>query len=308
MRLTATYSIVARDEATGELGVGVQSHYFAVGAVVPWAEAGVGAVATQAFSDPGYGPRALDELRGGGTPTGVLNALLTRDEGRESRQVAVVDTVGRIAVHTGKGCVEAAGHRTGDGYAVQGNMLRSDGAWDAMAAAYEAADAGLAERLLAALEAAERAGGDVRGRQSAALLVVSGKGGNCPWDEKRIDLRVDDARDPLGELRRLLGIEHANASMDRALDALRGADIAAALKELAAARELRPKDPYIQFWGGVVHMYAGQAQAARESFQAAHAADPGWTELLRRLVPAGVLPSPPPLLGQLVRELARGKS
>jgi len=291
MHLMATYSIVARDAATGNLGVAAQSHYFGVGAVVTWAEPGVGAVATQALADLGYGPRGLERLRGGAAAGEALRVLVAEDEGRELRQVALVDAAGGVAVHTGKACVAVAGHRTGDGYSVQGNMLRSEGTWDAMAAAYEAAEGELADRMIAALHAAEGAGGDVRGRQSAALRVVSSQRSDRPWEEKRADLRVDDHRDPVGELARLLAIERANQRMDRALVSCRSGEFDVALEHQAAARELRPEDPQIRFWAGVVLMYAGRDTEARDSFRVAFAADPGWRELLRRLGPAGLLPN-----------------
>jgi uncharacterized Ntn-hydrolase superfamily protein len=298
-RLAATYSIVARDPETGELGVAVQSHYFAVGASVSWAEAGVGAIATQAFGNPAFGPLGLAQLRDGAKADDTLRQLLSDDEGRELRQVAIVDYGGSVAVHTGKACVAASGHHTGDGYAVQGNMLRSDGTWEKMAHAFESAAGELAARMLVALEAAESAGGDVRGRQSAALRVVSGRRSPEPWNETRFDVRVDDHADPLSELGRLLDIQRANHLLDTAMEASQQGNPEQALAALDAARGLRPGDPQLAFWTGIVHIRAGHYDAALESLGTAYAADPGWRELLRRLVPLGLVPNDPELLERL---------
>src|SRR2546421_12195950 len=204
-----TYSIVARDQETGELGVAVQSHYFQVGPVVPWALAGVGAVATQSMVNVSFGPLGLDYLKAGYTAGQALKALLAGDSEPRSRQVSIVDAAGNVATHTGAKCIPAAGHRTGDGFSVQANLMEKDTVWDAMAAAYSSAKAPLAERLLAALDAAEAEGGDIRGKQSAAMLVVTGNPTGHTWEDRIIDLRVEDAPDPLAELRRLLHIKRA---------------------------------------------------------------------------------------------------
>src|SRR5436305_6251266 len=204
-----TYSIVARDTDTGEFGVAVQSHYFQVGPVVPWAIAGVGAVATQSMVNVSFGPLGLDYMRAGYTAQQALKALLAGDAEPEGRQVALVDANGTVATHTGAKCIPAAGHRTGDGFSVQANLMEKDTVWDAMFEAYTSTKGPLPERMLAALEAAEAEGGDIRGRQSAAILVVTGAPTGRPWEDRVIELRVEDAPDPLVELRRLLRIKRA---------------------------------------------------------------------------------------------------
>src|SRR4029077_15530897 len=211
-----TYSIVARDKDTGELGVAVQSHYFHVGPVVPWALAGVGAVATQSHVNISFGPLGLEFLKDGYTAQQALNALLAGDDKPDMRQLAIVDAAGNVATHTGPKCIPAAGHRTGDGFSCQANLMENDTVWGAMFDAYTSAQGPLAERMLAALDAAEAEGGDIRGRQSAAMLVVRGNPSGRSWEDRTIDLRVDDSRDPLLELRRLLRIKRAYASDDAA--------------------------------------------------------------------------------------------
>jgi uncharacterized Ntn-hydrolase superfamily protein len=212
-----TYSFVARDPETGELGVGVQTRAFRVGGGVPWAEAG--AIATQSFTDAGYGVHGLELLRAGKSPADTLAGLALADPDRDLRQVGMVDAEGRSAAHTGAACIAEAGHLTGDGWSAQANMMRSAEVWPAMAEAFAAASGTLAQRLLAALDAAEAAGGDFRGRQAAALLVVEGERGGRPWDQRVSNLRVDDHPEPLVELRRLLAKEEAYRRLNRlALD------------------------------------------------------------------------------------------
>src|SRR6185312_14999337 len=202
-----TYSIVARDKDTGEFGVAVQSHYFQVGPTVPWAIAGIGAVATQSMVNVSFGPLGLDYLKAGYSAEQALKALLAGDTQPESRQVSLVDANGNVATHTGAKCIPAAGHRIGDGFSVQANLMEKDTVWDAMFEAYTASKEPLAERMLAALEAAEAEGGDIRGKQSAAMLVVSGTPTGRSWEDRIIELRVEDAPDPLLELRRLLRVK-----------------------------------------------------------------------------------------------------
>jgi uncharacterized Ntn-hydrolase superfamily protein len=300
--LAATYSIVARDPSTGEIGVAVQSHYFSVGSAVPWAEPGVGAVATQAFAEVGYGPRGLALLREGSSASEALAKLTGEDAGRELRQVAIVDGAGRVAVHTGRSCIAAAGHVEGRGYSVQGNMLRSDAVWKAMGRAYETAGGDLAERLLAALEAAEGAGGDIRGRQSAALLVVSGKRTERPWEERRVELRIEDHPDPLVELRRLLALARAYRLMSRASAVAASGELDAARELFLEAQKIHPDNPELSFWAGVTLARAGRLAEALDLLRAAYRADPGWRELLRRLPPSGLLPADPELLERLTSE------
>ena len=295
-RLAATYSIVARDPESGDLGVGVQSHYFAVGAVVPWAEAGVGAVATQSFVEPGYGPRMLARLRRGEAPEQALAALGTVDDGSALRQVAVVDARGRAAAHTGTLCIPVAGGELGPDFAAQGNMLRAEAVWRALGPAFAKAEEPLAERLLAALDAAEAAGGDARGRQSAALLVVSGERSDEPWQGRSVDLRVDDHPQPLDELRRLLRIRRAAERFEVARERLGRGDLAGALADVEAARALQPENVEFLFWTGVALANHGRRDEARALLREACAAEPGWRVLASGLVARGLLPDDPGLL------------
>ncbi|MBT5774549.1 MAG: DUF1028 domain-containing protein [Dehalococcoidia bacterium] len=288
--LVHTYSIVALDPETDEMGVAVQSHYFGVGAGVPWAESGVGVVASQAMSDPAYGPRGLDSMRSGTSAPETLNALLQLDDAREIRQVAMVDVQGRAAAHTGAGCIRYAGHHVGDHFSVQANMMLTDEVVPAMRDAYTSARGPLPERLLAALEAAQAAGGDIRGRQSAAMLVVNVHSSGQPWNDVVADLRVDDHPEPLEELRRLLILRRAYHAMSQATDLARQGDIQSALVGGAAARELAPDNLEIAFWGAVAVALSGQMAEATGAFDQLFAIDPNWAELLRRLPAANLLP------------------
>jgi uncharacterized Ntn-hydrolase superfamily protein len=275
-----TYSIVARDPGTGELGVAVQSHWFSVGSIVTWARAGVGAVATQSIAEPAYGPRLFERRAAGEEPGTALADELATDPLGRFRQVAAVDGAGRIAVHTGDGCIAFAGHVEGDGFSAQANMMASAEVWPAMAAAFTSAEGSLDRRLLAALDGAEAAGGDVRGRQSAALLVVPPEGE--PW-RARTELRVEDSEDPLGELRRLLDLHDAYALADRA-DNLAGegrATEAAALYAGAAAAA--PRSAELAFWAGLGIAATGDVDAGTERVRAAIDASPGLGDLLARL-------------------------
>jgi len=278
-----TYSIVARDRESGELGVAVQSHWFSVGSVVSWAEPGAGAVATQSIADPSYGPRALERLRAGEPASEALPALVAPDALRELRQVAVVDAAGRVAVHTGERCIAHAGHVTGEGFSCQANMMAAPGVPEAMAAAFtDGAGRPLTDRLVAALEAAEAAGGDVRGRQSAALLVVRGDGE--PW-RRAVDLRVEDHVDPLAELRRLLRLHRAYALAEEG-DELSGAgEFDAAAERYRAAAELAPEADELQFWAGLGIAQAGDLDGGAARVREAMAHGSGWRELLDRLPP-----------------------
>ena len=275
-----TYSVVARDPTTGELGVAVQSHYFGVGPVVPWLRPGIGAVATQASVDVGYGPKALDLLAQGSNPATALSQLTQADPQAAVRQVAVVDASGNVATHTGNRCIAEAGHRTGDGWSVQANMMTNPTVPDAMATAFTEATGDLATRLLAALDAAEAEGGDIRGKQSAALVVVSGDPSTPPWD-RVVDVRVDDAADPLVELRRLVDVRAAYRTFDVDAPALGG-------------------NPELRFWQAIgLAAGEGKVAEAREILDRIYAVDDRWRELLRRLPAAGNFPDDPDLLRSL---------
>jgi uncharacterized Ntn-hydrolase superfamily protein len=284
-----TYSIVARDPVSGELGVAVQSHWFSVGSVVSWAEAGVGAVATQSLVDPAYGPRGLELMRKGKSAPDALAALVAADRDEAVRQVAMVDRGGRTAVHTGRRCVREAGHRLGPQVSVQANMMLRGTVWDAMMRAYQSAEGPLAERLLTALEAAEAEGGDIRGSQSAALLVVSARASGRAWEDRLVDLRVDDSTDPIGELGRLLRLKRAYDRMERGDDLLGAGDTDGALAEYSAAHGAVRNNPEPGFWHGATLAATGRLEEGRRLVDEAMRADPGWGELLRRLPAAGLM-------------------
>jgi uncharacterized Ntn-hydrolase superfamily protein len=295
-----TYSIVARDPDTGELGVAVQSHFLAVGSLVSWAESGAGAVATQSIVEPAFGRDGLDLMRGGASAPETMHRLLAEDPQEAYRQVAMVDRFGRTAAHTGGRCIEEAGHRVGDQVSAQANMMRSKGVPAAMADAYTRGTGDLANRLVEALEAAEDEGGDVRGRQSAALLVVAGKPGGSPLEDQLFDLRVDDHDDPVPELRRLLELKRAYKRVDQADELAAGGDIELALEHYEAAHEAQPGNPELAFWHGVALAGSGREDEARGLLGEAFRAGEGWRELLRRLPAAGLLPDDPALVERLV--------
>ena len=270
-----TYSIVARDAETGELGVAVQSRAFGTGAGVPWAEPGVGAVATQSSTDRGYGVLGLQLMRAGKTPEQALAGLVAADADPEVRQVAILAADGAVAAHTGARCILEAGHYVGEGYSVQANMMRSADVWPAMADAFEASTGTLARRLLTALDAAEAAGGDWRGQQAGGILVVPAKG--APWGRVS-NLRVDDHERPLEELRRLLALEEGYRAVnreDRRAEAARNAGLA----------EIDVR------WAEILDAaHAGKLEQARELLAPLFAAEPRWADYVRALADAGELP------------------
>ena len=289
IRPVHTYSIVAHDPETGELGVAVQSHWFSVGALVPWAEAGVGAVATQSFVNPAYGPDGLQAMRGRVSAPDALGKLISLDEGAAVRQVAMIDSHGRAAAHTGERCIQWAGHHVGKGYSVQANMMLNERVVPAMAQAFEDSHGeNLAERLLAALEAAQAAGGDIRGQQSAALLVVSGKPTGERWKDRLVDLRVEDHAAPVKELRRLYVVQRAYAYMNAGDAALEEGDMPTALAKYARAAELHPDSVEIAFWNAFTLATNGHMDAAVPIFRRVFDADANWIELLKRLPAAGL--------------------
>jgi uncharacterized Ntn-hydrolase superfamily protein len=283
---TMTYSIVARDKETGEFGVAVQSHYFQVGPTVPWAISGVGAVATQSMVNVSFGPLGLDYLRAGYSAEQALKALLAGDSEPQSRQVCLVDAKGNVATHTGAKCIPAAGHRTGDGFSCQANLMEKDTVWDAMCEAYQSSSQPLAERMMAALEAAEAEGGDIRGKQSAAMLVVSGRPTGRSWEDRVIEIRVEDAPDPLAELRRLLRVKRAYMALNEADHGAEEADQALASGKLQEALTLAPEMVEIAFWGGLGMAQQGQVDAGCELMMRAVNKDRRWIETLHRLVAA----------------------
>lgn len=307
-RPVATYSIVARDSTTGQLGVAVQSHWFSVGPIVPWAEPGVGAVATQSLADPAYGPLGLNLMRMGRTAPEALKALVSTDEGADVRQVAMVDAKGNVAAHTGKRAIFAAGHQLGAQYSVQANIMEKPTVWAAMGAAYEAAEGDLAERLLAALEAAEAEGGDLRGRQSAAILVVSSKNTHEPWVDRLFDLRVEDHPNPVAELRRLVTLQRAYLKLYEGDEWVVKGDIEKALAAYRQALEIVPDEATngeAAFWVGVTLADTGDPEQAIPYLARAYQQDKRWAELLPRLPASQLLPDDPALIDRLVQGMKK---
>jgi uncharacterized Ntn-hydrolase superfamily protein len=301
-RPVATYSIVARDPETGELGVAVQSHWFSVGSAVPWAEAGVGAVATQSFVDPAYGPLGLDQMRIGRTAPDALRSVLAGDENEAVRQVAMVDAAGRVAAHTGARCIADAGHLVDADaqFAVQANLMANDDVWPAMANAYRSAEGDLADRMLAALDAAQRAGGDIRGKQSAALLIVGPESTGRSWADRRFDLRVEDHPRPVMELRRLVTLQRAYHHMNAGDVAMELGNFEQASQEYAAAEELAPEIVEIPFWHAVTLINGGRVDEALPIFKRVFKREPVWADLVPRLVEPELLPDDPAILERIL--------
>jgi uncharacterized Ntn-hydrolase superfamily protein len=275
---------------SGRFGVAVQSHYLSVGPVVPWLEAGVGAVATQATVNVSFGPIALEMLRAGWEAERIVAALVAGDPGAAQRQLGVVDSEGRAAAHTGTQCILACGHHVGEGYATQGNLLRSDAVWQALAPAFEAArDEGLPfwEQLMRALEAAEAAGGDVRGSQSAAIQIVEGQSRGGAWRGRVMDLRVEDHPQPVAELRRILTVDRAYALLDEEGDAAKAGRSEA--DRYAESRALAPDAMELVFWTALEHAKAGRMEEAKREMRIAFAAPDGanWRATLEHLRDGG---------------------
>jgi uncharacterized Ntn-hydrolase superfamily protein len=287
--LVHTFSIVARDTVTGELGVAVQSHWFSVGSTVTWAEAGVGAVATQSFIDPSYGPLGLDLMRAGKTARQALDALLASDPGKDVRQVAMVDVHGIVATHTGSKCIESAGHFTGRNYSVQANLMLNDKVWPAMSRTFETSRGDLADRMLAALDAGQSVGGDIRGKQSAALLIVKGQSTGRPWADKLVDLRVEDNPEPLKELRRLVAVQRAYTHMNNGDLAVEHNDVDGALREYGSAEAMFPDNLEMKFWHAVALVNVGRVDQSLPMFKEIFAKDANWATLLPRLPASGTL-------------------
>jgi uncharacterized Ntn-hydrolase superfamily protein len=299
--LVHTFSIVARDPATGEMGVAVQSHWFSVGSIVTWAEAGVGAVATQSFVDPGYGMRGLDLMRKGTPAPAALDQLVAADAQRDGRQVAMIDSTGRVSAYTGKNAIAAAGHRIGREFSVQANLMANDRVWPAMAEAFESTKGDLADRMLAALEAGQAAGGDIRGRQSAAILIVKAKGTGKPWAgaDRVFDLRIEDHPQPIVELKRLIRLQRAYAHANRGDELMTEKRVEDALKEYREAGQLAPEILELPFWHAVTLASIGREAEAAPIFKAVFAKEPIWADLLPRLPAAGLFPNDPALIERI---------
>ena len=300
LRPVHTFSIVARDPSTGELGVAVQSHWFSVGTTVPWAEAGVGAIATQSFVDPSYGKLGLELMRLGRSAPDALKALLAGDEGRDVRQVAMIDAQGRVDAWTGKNDIQAAGHSVGKDFSVQANLMANDKVWPAMAHAFEATKGDLAERMLAALDAAQAEGGDIRGRQSAAIIIVAGKPTGKAWQDRVFDLRVDDSPEPLKELRRLVTLQRAYNHMNAGDLAVEKKDNEGALREYSAAEKLVPDNAEMIYWHAVALVNMKRVEESLPLFRRAFTIDSNWAVLTPRLVKAGLLPNDDKLIERIL--------
>jgi uncharacterized Ntn-hydrolase superfamily protein len=288
-----TYSIVARDPDSGQFGVAVQTCWFAVGSIVPWAIAGVGAVATQAMVEVAYGPRCLDKLLAGADAVRALDEVRASDEQSTVRQVAVVDATGTVSAHTGAKCIDYAGHHVGDGYSVQANMMASAGVWPAMAEAYETGTGTFPQRLLGVLRAAEGAGGDARGRMSAAVLIVDGERHEHRWEGVLVDVRVDHDDQPLDQIDRLLDAAAAFDHCDRAEQALFGGDPAAALGEVDSALALLPGDENARFMRAAALLLSDRPHAGVAELRALIEKRPSWATVVRSFALTDQLPVPP---------------
>ena len=287
--LAHTYSIVAIDPETGDMGVAVQSHWFSVGTIVSWGEAGVGVIATQSFVNASFGPHGLELLKSGLTAKEVLDKLIPEDEGREFRQLAILDAKGNVAAFTGKNCIQPAGHITGKGYSVQANLMMNDKVWPAMSKAFENSKGSFAERILDALDAAQKVGGDIRGKQSAALLIVRAKSTGKVWEDRLIDLRVDDSNEPLKELRRLYKVHQAYQHMNNGDLAVEKNDMNKAMQEYSTAMKMFPENLEMKFWTAVALANKGNLENALPMFKEIFKKDKNWKTLTPRLIPNGLL-------------------
>jgi uncharacterized Ntn-hydrolase superfamily protein len=300
--LAHTFSIVARDPLSGEMAVGVQSHWFSVGTAVPWAEAGVGAVATQSFVNKSYGAKGLALMQAGKTATESLKELVAEDEGREVRQVAMIDAHGNVNAYTGAKCIDYADHIVGENYSVQSNMMLTNKVCIAMSKAYEKGEGlPLAERVLNALQAAQAAGGDIRGRQSAAIVVVAGKKSSTPWNDRLVDLRVDDHATPLKELNRLLRLFHAYQYMDKGDLATEKNDMKGAMEAYGAAMKMFPANLEMKYWTAITLANNKRVREAAAMLQKIYQQDPNWRALTLRLPKVNLLTVSPAELKLLTR-------
>ena len=287
--LAHTFSIVARDSVTGEIGVAVQSHWYSVGTIVSWGEAGVGVVATQSFVNPAFGPNGLALLKEGLNAKQVVEKLIAEDNGRDYRQLSIMDSYGNAATFTGKNCIAEAGHLTGKDFSVQANMMLNNKVPAAMAEAYKNSKGQLAERLLAALQAAQSVGGDIRGKQSAAILVVKSKSTGKLWEDRIVDIRVDDNPDPILEIARILKVHRAYEHMNRGDLAMENGDTQKALEEYSAAEKMFPNNLEMKFWHAVTLVNNGKVEDALPIFKVVFDKDKNWKTLLLRLPNAGLL-------------------
>lgn len=287
--LAHTFSIVARDPVTGEMGVAVQSHWFSVGSIVSWGEAGVGVVATQSFVNPSFGPHELELLKSGKTPQEAVDELISSDEGRDVRQLAILDSKGRAASYTGKNCIPDAGNIAKENYSVQANLMLNDKVWPAMSKAFEESSGPLPERMITALEAGQLAGGDIRGKQSASILIVKGESTGKIWEDRTIDLRVEDNPEPIKELKRLLEVYRAYEHMNKGDLAVEKNDMLLAMKEYSAAEEMFPDNLEMKFWHAVTLVNNGKTEDSIPLFRDVFSQDENWRILFSRLPNAGLI-------------------
>jgi len=302
MRPISTYSIVALDETTGELGVAVQSHWFSVGFLVPWAKAGVGAVATQSFVKVDYGPDGLQLMESGITAVDALKTLTSKDDGEAVRQVGMIDIKGNVAAHTGSRCIKYAGHIVGENYSVQANMMANGTVPKAMAVAFEKTKGDLADRMMAALEAAEAEGGDIRGKQSAAMVIVSGEPSGVDWKDTKLSLRIEDHPTPLIELKRLIRVHRAYQHANMGDHYMETEEIDKALIEYSKAAEYYPENAELPYWSAVALANGGRLEEALPVFQSVFQRNPDLKTMTPRLVKSGLLPDDKSLISKIMNQ------
>ncbi|WP_242205104.1 DUF1028 domain-containing protein [Aestuariivivens insulae] len=286
---THTYSIVARDSLTGEMAVAVQSHWFSVGSVVTYGKAGVGVVATQSLVNPSYGPKGLALMEQGLSPEQALNILLENDSGAMYRQVAFLNNKGLVATHTGNQCIDEAGHRQGKNFSVQANMMLENTVWDAMAKAFESTKGSLSYRVLAALKAAENEKGDIRGKQSAAILIVKGHATGNIWEDVVMDLRVEDHENPIQELERLVKIHEAYDYMNKGDLAMEKGDSKKAESLYLQAQKLFPDNLEMTYWYAINLLNNKDYNKAFPILKSVFDQDKNWKTLTKRLVKSKLL-------------------
>jgi len=302
MRPISTYSIVALDETTGELGVAVQSHWFSVGFLVPWVKAGVGAVATQSFVKVDYGPDGLQLMESGITAVDALKTLTSKDEGEAVRQVGMIDIKGNVAAHTGSRCIKYAGHIIGKNYSVQANMMANGTVPKAMAVAFEKTKGDLADRMMAALEAAEAEGGDIRGKQSAAMVIVSGEPSGVDWKDTKLSLRIEDHPTPLIELKRLIRVHRAYQHANMGDHYMETEEIDNALIEYSKAAEYYPENAELPYWSAIALANGGRLEEALPVFQSVFERNPDLRTMTPRLVKSGLLPDDENLINKIMNQ------
>ena len=300
LRPVNTYSIVAYDDSSGQLGVAVQSHWFSVGSLVPWAKAGVGAVATQSLVKVEYGADGLKGMEDGKVPHTILSELLSKDDAKDLRQVAMIDAHGNVAAHTGDKCIAHAGHQIGSNYSVQANIMEKPTVWPAMAKAFESSKGDLGDRMMAALVAAEKEGGDLRGKQSAAMLIVSGEPTGIPWKDVVLELNVEDHPDPLEELKRLIRIHRAYKHANKGDHYLELNEIDKAMVEYQKASDHYPENPELPYWSAVTLAGSGDLDTALPIFEKVFNKEPSLRILTPRLVNAGILPNDDALMARIM--------